>query len=232
MQEIQSSLSEAGQECSVSAGVEEIAAASSQVGLGPIMKMYYSTLKKLEAYAAAKSLSENALSEEQAASRANRARLSALQAYLADLFARRDGVLMRLLPICQNEELRLKTNGEPALPSRLTCCVCCDPFPFWDIILSVCQHLYHPWCASYWFKSNVMCAVPMCGLVPQPWYNSFGFGQYDKVLAAQGATFTLETLDKDNPATRSNCPLIKPTGSNSFRSQKLACALFTFSAVL
>ena len=211
---------------------EEIAAASSQMGLGPIMKMFHSMQKKLEVYAAAKSSSETAILEAQAVHRANTAHLSVLQAYLVDLSARRDGVFMRPLPICNTEEVCSRTTREPILPSSPVCCVCCDAFPLWDIILCVYQHVYRPWCASHWFKNNVMCAVSMCGLVSHLWYNSFGFGQYDKVLAAQGATFTLETLDKDNPATRSNCPLIKPTGSNSFRSQKLACALFTFSAVL
>jgi len=56
-------LIEARLDYNVSTRVEEIVAFSSQVGLGSIVKMFYSIAKKLEAYVATKSLLENAICE-------------------------------------------------------------------------------------------------------------------------------------------------------------------------
>jgi hypothetical protein len=44
-----------------------------------------------------------------------------------------------------------------------TCTIYAYPFPFYDIIVSSCHRLYHPWCASTWFKSHSHCNDPLCG---------------------------------------------------------------------
>lgn len=193
--QFEASLNELEHDIKHDAGAEEIAAACSQGPLAPILKMYYSNVTKLDAYAAAKSLSKTALNEAHATKRASTSRLTALQAYLKELCAGKDGVLLRPRPLCNTNEEVVVQKQATVLPFVLECCICCEGFPFMDIVLCVCQHVYHPWCAAHWFRSNVTCAVPMCGLVPETWYSSFGFGEYDKIAIAQGAAGSIEALD-------------------------------------
>ena len=34
------------------------------------------------------------------------------------------------------------------------CILCSQPFPYYDLVVCSCRHVYHPWCASIWFKEN------------------------------------------------------------------------------
>ena len=182
--QFEASLTKLGHEFKQDARAEEIAAACSQRPLAPILKMYYSNVTKLGAYAAAKSLSKTVLSKAHAAERTSTSCLqclAALQGYLGELCARKDGVLLRPRPLCNIDEEVLVQKHVALLPFVLECCICCQGFPFMDVVLCVYQHVYHLQCATHLFKSNVTCAVPMCGLIPQTWYNSFGFGEYDKI---------------------------------------------------
>ena len=115
----------------------------------PILKIYYSNVMKLGAYAAAKSLSKTALSKGHAAKRAKTSRLIVLQAYLGELCARKDGVLLLSRPLCNIDEEVLVQKHVAVLPFVLECCICCEGFPFMDVVLCVCQHVYHPWCAAH-----------------------------------------------------------------------------------
>ncbi len=69
--------------------------------------------------------------------------------------------------------------GSKAL-SVTTCTFCVCPFPFHNIIIYSCCHLYHPWCANIWFKKKIHCKNPLCeDLVHLDWYMSFGFAEFD-----------------------------------------------------
>lgn len=181
--QFKSSLIESGQDCSVLPGEEDMEAATKQIGIGPILKMYYSNVKNLSAFAATKSALESELLTASTATTATSTRLLALQAYLDELAAGKDAVRMRPLPSCYEDDVVVPRSTQPLLPPSLKCSICSDGFPLWDVILCSCQHVYHPWCAAQWFRSNVRCAALDCGLVPPLWYNSWGFGQYNKLLA-------------------------------------------------
>jgi hypothetical protein len=64
--------------------------------------------------------------------------------------------------------------------SVTTCKFCACPFPFHNIIIYSCCHLYHPWCANIWFKKKMCCKNPLCeGLVHLDWHMNFGFIEFD-----------------------------------------------------
>ena len=86
-----------------------------------MLKIYYSNITKLGTYAAAKSLSKTALSEVHAAKRASTSRLIVLQAYLGELCARKDGVHLRLRPLCNTDEEVLVHKHAAILPFVLKC---------------------------------------------------------------------------------------------------------------
>jgi hypothetical protein len=66
----------------------------------------------------------------------------------------------------------------------LSCCSFCGfNFPFKDIIIFNCGHLYHAWYANIWLKKNTRCKDNLCeGLVQPNWYKSFGFAEFDNHL--------------------------------------------------
>lgn len=184
VEQFKSTLSESGQDCSIGSGEEEMAAAIEQPGIGPVLKMYFANVKKLNAFAAMKSASESDLLQASTAMTATSRRLVALQAYSQELAAGKDAVLMRPLPSCNKAGDYPFSSSQPLLPAPLECAICSDGFSFWDVLLCTCRHVYHPWCAVQWFRMHVMCAVPQCGLVSPIWYKSWGFGQYDSILKA------------------------------------------------
>ena len=177
-------LKEAGEDYATLVGDEEIEAATTQPGIGPVLKMYYSNLKKLSAFAATKSILEGDLEQLTTARTAASIHLAALQAYSDELVVGKDALLMRPLPACNTDNMSGAQNSRPLLPPALQCAICSDAFPLWDVVLCSCQHIYHPWCAVHWFRNNVTCTAPECGLVAPLWYKSWGFGHYERLLNA------------------------------------------------
>lgn len=194
VEQFKASLVDAGQDCNEFASEEEIAVATQQVGIGPIMKMYYSNVKKLTEFSTRKTALETKVQETSATVKAISHRLAALQTYSLELAAGKDAVVMRPLPVCYNGDFLMLNSAQPVLPPTLSCSICFGGFPFWDFILCLCQHVYHPWCAVQWFRTSVECAVPECGLVAPHWYNSWGFGQYDKIYQARSGDMQTSIL--------------------------------------
>ena len=87
VKQIQSLLSEARHVCNDAAAEEKVAVVTTEGALTPLLKIYYSQLKKLEVFAAAKKLSNDAKWGIAASRRATSAKLVALQAYLRELSA-------------------------------------------------------------------------------------------------------------------------------------------------
>lgn len=130
VEQFKSSLNEAGEDYSVFAGDEEVEAAMKQVGIGPVLKMYYSNVKKLHAFAAAKMVLEGDLEDASNALTAASTRLVALQAYYEELSTGKDALLMRPLPSCNTDDVLVPCNAQPVLPPLLQCSICSDGFPF------------------------------------------------------------------------------------------------------
>ncbi len=58
----------------------------------------------------------------------------------------------------------------------MVCVICNCPFPLFDIIVCSCQHLYHPWCATIWFKTTNSCRNEECiSVLHLEWLKNFGF---------------------------------------------------------
>jgi hypothetical protein len=63
------------------------------------------------------------------------------------------------------------------------CTLCGYGFPFFDIVIASCHHLYHRWCAAIAFQNSSRCRDPECRTLIHPdWYKSFGFGEPDSEL--------------------------------------------------
>lgn len=102
-------------------------------------------------------------------------RLAALTEHLQELSRGGDGAV--ILPHPQPNHVDGIT---PGLPAGITlhdrkCAACSEGFPYVDILLCVCGHVYHPWCASQWFKATSLCAHSHCGEVHPMWLKSWGF---------------------------------------------------------
>lgn len=83
-------------------------------------------------------------------------------------------------PICYPSDV---CDMRPDIITLSCCSLCGFSVPFKDIIVSSCDHLYHAWCASIWFKRNTRCKDNLCeGLVHPNWYKSFGFVEFDNHL--------------------------------------------------
>lgn len=225
-------MTEAGQEPNLVAGKDEIAVATSQGVLALVLKMFYSNVKKLDAYAASKTFSKEAIREATSVRSATSSHLVAVKAYFAELDAGKDAVLMRSLPLRNNGEGLPQTSKEVVLPNAVACSICCSAFLFGDIILCFCQHVYHPWCASHWFERNVTCAVPKYGFVPKTWYTSFGFGQYDDITIAEGAAYSIHLITEARPDVPTSMPSTMYRGivCSSESCICLTTALFCFLA--
>jgi hypothetical protein len=67
------------------------------------------------------------------------------------------------------------------------CALCCQKFPFNDIIVGHCRHVYHPFCFLSHFKVATVCADPSCGAkMPLTWLKSFGVIELNMDLYDQG----------------------------------------------
>lgn len=102
-------------------------------------------------------------------------RLAALQEHLTDL--RRGGEGFVLHPQPQANDVDISSIGRKSTLTLHTqrCSLCLDAFPFGAFVFCSCQHVYHPWCATQWFRSHTDCVVPGCGPVNPLWSRSWGF---------------------------------------------------------
>ena len=108
-----------------------MAVAIEQPRIGLVLKKYFSNMKKLNAFVATKSTSESDLLHATTAMTATSRRFVALQAYLQELAAGKDAVLMQPLPSCNKEDAYPCSNAQPLLPALLECIICLDGFSFW-----------------------------------------------------------------------------------------------------
>lgn len=99
--------------------------------------------------------------------------LASLTAQLNSLKRGQPGFALHPHPITSSISSRLNDHGY----IKITNCVVCDlPFPFSDILVCSCRHLYHPWCAITWFRVSWKCKEKTCESIVHPnWYKSFGF---------------------------------------------------------
>jgi hypothetical protein len=94
------------------------------------------------------------------------------------------------------------------------CTLCGYGFPFFDIVIASCRHLYHLWCAPIAFQNSGRCRDPECRTLVHPdWYKSFGFGKPDLELQAKaqmlGSTNERERLLlQRTERARENCPTL------------------------
>ena len=136
VKQIQSSLSKAGHVYNDAAAEEEVVAATTEGALVPLLKIYYSQLKKLEVFAAAKELSNDAIRGTTASRRATSAKLATLQAYLRELSAGKDNALMH--PMTLKKWVHVARSFSSPLSSYAAFVAMAS---FRDIILGVCSHV-------------------------------------------------------------------------------------------
>ena len=83
------------------------------------------------------------------------------------------GLYMRPLPLVYVTED--SGNGGGSIEAD-NCSFCGFAFPHSQIIVSACQHLYHPWCALVNFTESTKCSVVGCNQIqPIEWIMSFGW---------------------------------------------------------
>jgi hypothetical protein len=93
---------------------------------------------------------------------------SALRQHLQDISKGGGGVALRLHPLLNNLEEGLVESSSIFLQDP-ECSICAESFPFADLMFCSCTHVYHPWCAAEWFKTNCVCAVANYGTVHPSW---------------------------------------------------------------
>jgi hypothetical protein len=149
----------------------------------PIAKMYLSNVKKFSSYATCKVELEERVERLTTSLQGCSRRLTVLLAHLEELRGGEDAVVMHPEPLANSDVDILNMGDAPVLPSVPMCYICKDRFPHSDILLCSCLHVYHLWYVAQWFKSNASCAVRACGLKHPFWYRSWGFGDYEDILA-------------------------------------------------
>ena len=110
------------------------------------------------------------------------------------------GIAMRPTPHCFMFDSGTKSDGNAI--TLQPCALCGNHFPFMDIVVSSCGHLYHPWCAAAWFRVASTCVHGHCGITVHPsWFRSFGFGQLHEPLDELEQTLELEKEERSLVAT-------------------------------
>lgn len=99
--------------------------------------------------------------------------LASLTSQLNSLKRGQPGFALHPHPITSSISFPLDDHGY----IKIANCVVCDlSFPFSDILVCSCRHLYHPWCAITWFRTSWKCKEKSCESIVHPnWYKSFGF---------------------------------------------------------
>jgi hypothetical protein len=63
------------------------------------------------------------------------------------------------------------------------CAKCGSDFPFKDIILFPCRHVFHPWCAIMHFSESNYYPYEACKAMATPeWCKSFGIREFDSAM--------------------------------------------------
>ena len=103
-----------------------------------------------------------------------RLEVGALEAEHAHLGRAQSGLHLRPMPL-------VYTSSEQPCTSHgsldITDCVLCGfSFPNYEIVISSCKHLYHPWCSMVNFSQSNKCCAWGCSMVqPIAWIASFGW---------------------------------------------------------
>lgn len=126
------------------------------------------------------SLKEQAHSESKMKAVVHELLYKALQEQHAILKMRMPRLCLAPHPMCYG----MDGDGESGNPLKhmmvTDCAFCSRPFPFYDIVVAHCRHLYHPWCAMSHFRQHQTCAHADCpATMSYEWQKSFGFKEVD-----------------------------------------------------
>lgn len=103
-----------------------------------------------------------------------RLEVGALEAEHAQLKRAQSGLHLRPVPMVYTSSKQPCTSHGSL---DITDCVLCGfPFPNYEIVISSCKHLYHPWCSLVNFSQSNKCCARGCSMVqPIAWTASFGW---------------------------------------------------------
>lgn len=103
-----------------------------------------------------------------------RLEVGALEAEHAQLGRAQGGLHMRPMPMVYiSSKEPCTSHGSLDITN---CVLCSFPFPNFEIVISSCRHLYHPWCSMVNFSQSDKCCARGCSVVqPTAWTASFGW---------------------------------------------------------
>jgi hypothetical protein len=93
------------------------------------------------------------------------------------------GKLLSPHPMCYNSDA---SSSSLKYLKVVLCSYCSEGFPFNDVVVATCRHVYHPWCLVVHFGRDNLCADKLCkGRISPDWLKSFGIKEFDKEMYSQ-----------------------------------------------
>jgi hypothetical protein len=86
-------------------------------------------------------------------------------------------------PMCYNSDA---SSSSLKYLKVVLCSYCSEGFPFNDVVVATCRHVYHPWCLVVHFGRDNLCADKLCkGRISPDWLKSFGIKEFDEEMYNQ-----------------------------------------------